>query len=167
MIFIGTAAVSGKARALVVATALGTELGRIAAMIQKVAEAEHAETPLKRRLEHFGYTLLWLALGVVTVVFLLSYLRGEPAVLMLLTAASLAVAAVPEGLPAVVTITLALGGHSHGDAPCADPQAARGRNARVRHGHLLRQDRYSDQERNDGDEVVRRRPSVRGHGRRV
>ena len=109
MAFMGTVAVSGKARALVVATAVRTELGRIAAMIQKATEAERAETPLQRRLEQFGYTLLWLALGVVTVVFLLGYLRGEPAVLMLLTAVSLAVAAVPEGLPAVVTITLALG----------------------------------------------------------
>ena len=109
MAFMGTVAVSGKARAFVVATALRTELGRIAAMIQKATEAERAETPLQRRLEQFGYTLLWLALAVVTVVFLLGYLRGEPAVLMLLTAVSLAVAAVPEGLPAIVTITLALG----------------------------------------------------------
>jgi P-type Ca2+ transporter type 2C len=109
IVFMGTVAVSGKARAVVVATALRTELGRIAAMIQKATEAERAETPLQRRLEQFGYTLLWLALGVVTVVFVLGYLRGEPAVLMLLTAVSLAVAAVPEGLPAVVTITLALG----------------------------------------------------------
>ena len=109
MAFMGTVAVSGKARALVVATAVRTELGGVAAMIQKASEAERAETPLQRRLEQFGYTLLWLALGVVTVVFLLGYARGEPAILMLLTAVSLAVAAVPEGLPAVVTITLALG----------------------------------------------------------
>jgi Ca2+-transporting ATPase len=109
MAFMGTVAVSGKARALVVTTAVRTELGRVAAMIQKATEAERAETPLQRRLEQFGYTLLWLALGVVTVVFVLGYLRGEPAILMLLTAVSLAVAAVPEGLPAVVTITLALG----------------------------------------------------------
>jgi Ca2+-transporting ATPase len=109
MAFMGTVAVSGKARAFVVATALRTELGRVAAMIQKATEAERAETPLQRRLEQFGYTLLWLALAVVTVVFGLGYLRGEPAILMLLTAVSLAVAAVPEGLPAVVTITLALG----------------------------------------------------------
>ena len=109
MAFMGTVAVSGKARALVVTIAVRTELGRVAAMIQKATEAERAETPLQRRLEQFGFTLLWLALAVVTVVFVLGYLRGEPAVLMLLTAVSLAVAAVPEGLPAVVTITLALG----------------------------------------------------------
>lgn len=109
MTFMGTVVVSGKARPFVVATALHTELGRIAAMIQKASETERTETPLQRRFEQFGYTLLWLALAVGTVVFLLGYLRGEPAVLMLLTGMSLAMAAVPEGLPAVVTMTLALG----------------------------------------------------------
>lgn len=109
MVFMGTMAVSGKARAVVTATGLRTELGHIAAMIQKAAEAERTETPLQRRLEQFGYTLLWLALAVVSVVFVLGYLRGEPVVTMFLTSVSLAVAAVPEGLPAVVTITLALG----------------------------------------------------------
>jgi Ca2+-transporting ATPase len=109
MVFMGTVVVSGKARAVVTATGLRTELGHIAAMIQKAAEAERTETPLQRRLEQFGYTLLWLALGVVSVVFVLGSLRGEPVVTMFLTSVSLAVAAVPEGLPAVVTITLALG----------------------------------------------------------
>ncbi len=109
MVFMGTVAVSGKARAVVIATGLRTELGHIAAMIQKAAAAERTETPLQRRLEQFGYTLLWLALGVVSVVFILGYLRGEPLMVMFLTSVSLAVAAVPEGLPAVVTITLALG----------------------------------------------------------
>ncbi|NJN70183.1 MAG: HAD-IC family P-type ATPase [Nitrospira sp.] len=109
MVFMGTVAVSGKSRGLVTATGLNTELGHIATMIQKAAEAERTETPLQQRLEQFGYTLLWLALGVVSVVFVLGYLRGEPAMTMFLTSVSLAVAAVPEGLPAVVTITLALG----------------------------------------------------------
>jgi len=109
MVFMGTTAVSGKARALVVSTALHTELGRIASMIQQASEAERAETPLQKRLEQFGYTLLWLALAVVAVVFVLGYWRGEPLLAMFLTSVSLAVAAVPEGLPAVVTITLAVG----------------------------------------------------------
>ena len=109
MVFMGTVAVSGKARALVTATGLTTELGHIATMIQKAAEAERTETPLQQRLAQFGYTLLWLALGVVSAVFVLGYVRGEPAMTMFLTSVSLAVAAVPEGLPAVVTITLALG----------------------------------------------------------
>ena len=109
MVFMGTAAVAGKARAIVVATGLRTELGKIAALMHAAGEAERAETPLQRRLEQFGYTLLWLALAVVSVVFVLGFLRGEPLMAMFLTAVSLAVAAVPEGLPAVVTITLALG----------------------------------------------------------
>ena len=109
MAFMGTTVASGKARAIVVATGGRTELGRIAAMIRRASEAERVETPLQRRLEQFGYTLLWLALGVVGVVFSLGYWRGEPLLAMFLTSVSLAVAAVPEGLPAVVTITLALG----------------------------------------------------------
>ncbi|BCA54929.1 Calcium-transporting ATPase [Nitrospira sp. KM1] len=109
MVFMGTAVVSGKARALVVATGLRTELGRIAAIMETATKSKSAETPLQRRLEHFGYTVLWLALGVISVVFALGYIRGEPSMTMFLTAVSLAVAAVPEGLPAVVTITLALG----------------------------------------------------------
>jgi Ca2+-transporting ATPase len=109
MLFMGTVAVSGKARALVANTGMGTELGKIAAMIQTEAQAEREETPLQRRLEQLGHTLLWLCLGIVAVVFLLGELRGVPIVTMFLTAVSLAVAAIPEGLPAVVTITLALG----------------------------------------------------------
>jgi Ca2+-transporting ATPase len=77
--------------------------------MQREALAEQEETPLQRRLEQLGHTLLWLSLGIVGVVFLLGTLRGEPLITMFLTAVSLAVAAIPEGLPAVVTITLALG----------------------------------------------------------
>jgi Ca2+-transporting ATPase len=109
MLYMGTVAVSGKARALVVDTGIHTEIGKIAAMIQTATEAGREETPLQRRLEQLGHTLLWLCLGIVAVVFLLGELRGVPVVTMFLTAVSLAVAAIPEGLPAVVTITLALG----------------------------------------------------------
>jgi Ca2+-transporting ATPase len=109
MLFMGTIAVSGKGRALVTGTSLQTELGKIAALMQHEALVEQEETPLQRRLEQLGHTLLWLSLGIVTVVFLLGALRGISLVTMFLTAVSLAVAAIPEGLPAVVTITLALG----------------------------------------------------------
>jgi len=108
MLFLGTDVTAGKARALVVATGRGTELGRIAALLEK---SEPEATPLQRRLEHFGHVLLYLSVGIVSVVFLLGLLRGEPIVDMFLTAVSLAVAAIPEGLPAIVTITLALGVH--------------------------------------------------------
>ena len=109
MLFMGTIAVSGKGRALVTATGPRTELGKIALLLQREAQAEREATPLQRRLEQLGHTLLWLSLGIVVMVFGLGLLRGIPLVTMFLTAVSLAVAAIPEGLPAVVTITLAIG----------------------------------------------------------
>lgn len=108
MIYMGTSVASGKGRACVVSTGIRTELGRIAAMIHEAGQAPPT-TPLQRRLEHLGHTLLWLSLGIVVVVFLIGELREIPIVTMFLTSVSLAVAAIPEGLPAVVTITLALG----------------------------------------------------------
>ena len=106
MVFLGTQVIAGKGRAVVVATGLTTELGTIASLL-------HGEdiqiTPLQKRLEQLGHLLLYLSLGIVLVVFLLGLLRGIPLGLMFLTAVSLAVAAIPEGLPAIVTVTLALG----------------------------------------------------------
>jgi Ca2+-transporting ATPase len=106
MIFMGTAVAYGRGVAVVTATGMNTELGRIAELIQDV---EREPTPLQRRLEQLGRGLAVAALVIVAVVFVLGLLRGEDWQLMLLTAISLAVAAVPEGLPAVVTIALALG----------------------------------------------------------
>ncbi len=106
MLYTGTDVIAGKGRALVVATGLDTELGRIAAMLQA---AKPEATPLQRRLEQLGHVLLYLSLAIVSAVFALGLLRGEPLVGMVLTAVSLAVAAIPEGLPAIVTIALALG----------------------------------------------------------
>jgi len=109
MVYMGTAAVSGKGRALVVQTGGRTELGKIAAMIHEAATAEREDTPLQRRLDQLGHALLWLSLVVVAVVFALGLFRGIAFVEMFITSVSLAVAAIPEGLPAVVTISLALG----------------------------------------------------------
>ncbi|MEC4890230.1 MAG: cation-translocating P-type ATPase [Nitrospira sp.] len=106
MVFLGTNVAGGKGRALVVATGLRTELGHIASMLQRT---EREPTPLQRRLARLGHVLIYLALAIVTLVFALGVLRGEPMMGMFLTAVSLAVAAIPEGLPAIVTITLALG----------------------------------------------------------
>jgi P-type Ca2+ transporter type 2C len=109
MMYMGTTATSGKGRACVVTTGIRTELGRIAAMIHEAGEAKQLETPLQRRLDQLGHTLLWLSLAIVVIIFLIGNLRGIPMFAMFLTSVSLAVAAIPEGLPAVVTITLALG----------------------------------------------------------
>ena len=106
MAFKGTLAVHGRAVGSVVATGMATELGRIAALL---ATAEDVHTPLQRRLARFGRQLSLAVLAICAVVFLAGLQRGEPLLLMFMTAVSLAVAAIPEALPAVVTMTLALG----------------------------------------------------------
>ena len=106
MVYMGTVVTYGRGVAVIVATGMNTELGRIAELIQTV---EREPTPLQRRLEQLGRGLALAALAIVAIVFVLGLLRGEDWQLMLLTAISMAVAAVPEGLPAVVTIALALG----------------------------------------------------------
>jgi Ca2+-transporting ATPase len=108
MVFMGTTIVRGKGRAVVVATGIHTELGRIGQMIN---QAEREQTPLERRLEHFGKRILWACLAVSVVLFGWGLIRhdGRGWSVLLLEAVSLAVAAIPEGLPAITTITLALG----------------------------------------------------------
>lgn len=106
MVYMGTNVSYGRGEAIVVATGLQTELGHMADLLQNVTRKP---TPLQRRLDHLGRNLVRIALLLVGLVFLLGVLRGEDLRVLLLTAISLAVAAVPEGLPAVVTIALALG----------------------------------------------------------
>ncbi|MGZ5423289.1 MAG: calcium-transporting P-type ATPase, PMR1-type [Candidatus Aminicenantales bacterium] len=106
ILYLGTSVVSGKARAIVVETGMQTELGRIAGLIQGIRKET---TPLQRKLEQFSKLLIYLCFFLVAVVFGLEILRGGKVLDMFLTSVSLAVAAIPEGLPAVVTIALALG----------------------------------------------------------
>lgn len=103
--FKGTFVTNGRGTAYVTATGMNTELGRIAAMIQK----GETLTPLQIRLAVFGKQLSIVILFICVLIFLIGWLRGEDIVIMLLTSISLAVAAIPEALPALVTITLAFG----------------------------------------------------------
>jgi Ca2+-transporting ATPase len=105
-VFLGTSVTSGSGRAIVTATGMSTEVGRIAALLET---ASSGETPLQRKLDRVGKRLLWACLAIVVVVFVLGLVRDIEPFELFLTAVSLAVAAIPEGLPAVVTIALALG----------------------------------------------------------
>ena len=107
MVFMGTSVAAGTGQAVVVATAMKTELGRIAGLIADAGAEE--KTPLQQKLNSFGRVLVWATLGIIALLFGLGLLRGTKPLELFLTAISLAVAAVPEGLPAVVTVALALG----------------------------------------------------------
>lgn len=106
MVYTGTVVTYGRGTAVVVETGMRTELGRIATMMQRV---EDELTPLQKRLDQLGKTIGVIAVAVAAVILVVGLAQGEALSLMLMTAVSVAVAAVPEGLPAVVTITLALG----------------------------------------------------------
>jgi Ca2+-transporting ATPase len=106
MAYSGTMVTAGRGTGVVVATGARTELGRIARLVEAAGEQR---TPLQDRLTRFGRRLALIVLAICAVIFASGVARGEPAALMFLTAISLAVAAIPEALPAVVSIALAFG----------------------------------------------------------
>ena len=106
MVFMGTSVADGTGRAIVVTTGMQTEMGRIAEMLQA---ATREETPLQKRLNQVGKRLLWICFTIVIFVFALGLLRRIQLFQLFMSSISLAVAAIPEGLPAVVTVALALG----------------------------------------------------------
>jgi Ca2+-transporting ATPase len=107
MLFVGTNVVRGKGRAVVVSTGPRTELGKLSALI---SESRDRTTPLEEKLDHFGKRILWACLALSALLFVRGMIAGDRSWHeLLLESVSLAVAAIPEGLPAITTITLALG----------------------------------------------------------
>lgn len=106
LVYAGTVVTYGRGRAVVVATGMATEFGKIARLLESV---DTAKTPLQHNLDRVGKTLARVSFGVVLVIVALGVFRGQPFVEMLIFGVALAVAVVPEALPAVVTISLALG----------------------------------------------------------
>ncbi len=106
MVFKGTTLTRGRGTGVVVATGMDTEIGRIAELL---SSETGVRTPLQQRLARFGRYLALAVLAICAVVFAAGLLQGQPPVLMFLTAVSLAVAAIPEALPAVITVSLAFG----------------------------------------------------------
>ncbi|MXV38150.1 calcium-translocating P-type ATPase, PMCA-type [Flavobacteriaceae bacterium Ap0902] len=105
MAYKSTIVSNGRAEGIVVGTGMETEIGRIARLLQE----DQSKTPLQQRLTDLSKKLSFIVIGICIVMFLVGYLRGEDPMNMLLTAISLAVAAIPETLPAFITIALALG----------------------------------------------------------
>lgn len=104
--YMGTVITRGSGKGVVIETGMQTEMGEIAGYIQQV---KNEDTPLQKRLAQLGRWLVFLCLIIVAVVSIAGILRGEPVYQMILTGVSLAVAAIPEGLPAIVTVALAIG----------------------------------------------------------
>ena len=106
MAFMSTLATYGRGVGVIVGTGMNTEIGKIAKMIE---QEENDETPLQKKLSELGKILGFLAVGICILIFIISFFQGRDLLEMFLTSISLAVAAIPEGLPAIVAIVLALG----------------------------------------------------------
>ncbi len=106
MVFKGCTVVNGRARAIVTATGMQTEMGKVASLLN---DTKQTATPLQKRLNQLGKRISFVAIGAAAIVFLIGYLQEEPVLELFMTAVSLAVAAVPETLMVIVTLALAFG----------------------------------------------------------
>ena len=150
LVFQGTEVLQGRGTVLVTRTGMETELGRIATMIQSV---ESEPTPLQQRMGQLGNVLVTGSMVLVALVVVAGLVRTGDLTLfdeLLEVSLSMAVAVVPEGLPAVITVTPGPGHPAHGAPPRPDSQTASGGNPGLRYHHLLRQNRHPDPEQNGG-----------------
>ncbi|KNF06931.1 cation transport ATPase, partial [Gottschalkia purinilytica] len=105
-VFTSSLVTNGRGKVIVTETGMNSEIGKIASMLQN---QEEIKTPLQEKLDELGKLLGMGALGICGVMFIIGYLQGRPVLEMFMSAISLAVAAIPEGLPAIVTIVLSIG----------------------------------------------------------
>ena len=155
MVFMNTVVTRGRIEAVVTATGMTTEMGRLAGLLAATAEGQ---TPLQMQLDSLGKRLALIASIVVGLMFVFGLMRGDPLVQTAMTAIALAVAAIPEGLPAVVTVTLALGMHRMAKRNAIEETGRRG-DPGVHDGDLLGQDRHADTQSDDGARTVLQWPA--------
>ena len=129
----GTMITNGRGKGLVVSTGMNTEIGKIARMLQ----ANDPTTPLQKRMTDFGKKLSYIILFICALLFGIGMLRGEDPMKMLLLSISLAVAAIPEALPALITVALARGANRMVKKKCADTKTACHRNTWIGILYLL------------------------------
>ena len=106
MVYLGTVVARGKAKAVVIATGIQTELGPVASLVKEV---ESEKTPLQKQLSHFGKTMGLILVGVNILIFGIGILTGKPFFEMFMTSVAVVVSAVPEGLLPAMTVVLAIG----------------------------------------------------------
>ena len=155
MVYSGCSITYGRATAVVTATAMNTEMGKIAGLLDA---SEDGQTPLQQKLANMGKYLGIVALAACAVIFVLGLLDGIPVMEIFMTAVSLAVSAIPEGLPAIVTIVLAIGVQRM----VKKNAIIRRLPAVLRRGHLLGEDRHPHPEPHDLNARLRRRRGGNG-----
>ena len=149
MCYMGSTVVYGRGRAVITGTGMNTEMGKIA---DALASAKEGDTPLQRKLNQLSKILSVLVLVICALIFAVDIIRSYPNVTgegmldTFMVAVSLAVAAIPEGLAAVVTIVLSIGGNQYVPAECGDPETDSCGDSRMYAGNLLGQDGYPDPE---------------------
>lgn len=163
MLYSATSVTAGRAKAVECAIGMDTEMGKIAGFIM---EETDEQTPLQKKLASLGKTLGLAALAICAAIFAIGVAKHLEPLDMFITAVSLAVAAIPEGLPATVTVMLAIGVERMARKNAIVKKAFRSRNARRGKRNLHRQNRHAHRKPNEGIRGIFRGRSLHRRNRR-